>query len=70
MDDAVADGMIKRIEEMHPEWDISFLTGGGVDLKHSGVEQAGGKTGEGDSVADPAGGSKEGAELEIEGGSV
>lgn len=60
MDDTVGDEFIRRINMVHPEWDLSFLTEVGADPKASEIDRDDGAAGKkGDEV-----------EPELEGGSV
>lgn len=53
MEDAIADELIRRINAARPEWDLSFLTKGGVDPKASEVDRSDGTAGEKRAEVDP-----------------
>lgn len=38
LEDSTGDELIRRINEAHPEWDLSFLTGGGVESSTAHAE--------------------------------
>lgn len=54
IEDAVGDELIKRINAVHPEWDLSFLTEGGNEFESAEVDPTKGMAGDKGTKVDPA----------------
>lgn len=67
MYDAVANKIIRRINEAHIEWDISFLTDRGVDPSHSEIDRIDEASNIENTEVGPVDGGKDGADSELEG---